>query len=185
MKQLLIILLSVTLSISLFAQENQKSFTGGFGGPQLYLSPKSGRTIFVVGGGGGCLFRNRYFIGGFGENLVNNLTNSGSFPVSHLELSHGGFWLGYVHKIERSGNLFLSVQLGFGRSYQLKNAALSYFSDYQVIKPMLEYEYVLTHYFKIGTGFTWMFYMNSNIPAWTNNDLSGPALMLTFKFGWF
>lgn len=138
-----------------------------------------------MGGGGGCVFQKHFFIGGFGENTINNLKASGANSGSQLELNHGGFWIGYILPIGGKSNIFLSGQIGFGSSSQLKNAGISYYSNYTVVKPCAEFEYVFTNYFKIGTGLSWSFFNGADLPYWNDNSLSGFNFMLSFKFGWF
>ena len=184
MKKIVIILFIVISKIG-FAQTNEKISMGGFGGPLVQIGKLNSSTFIWMGGGGGLIINHRYFIGGFGENSISNVKANGIYSGSHLEIGHGGFWLGYIQKIGKRSNLFMSGQLGFGKSYQLKNEDKSYYTDYTIIKPCVEYEYVFTNYFKVGAGASYSYFNGAGLPSWSNNSLTGFNFILSFKFGWF
>jgi len=107
-------------------------------------------------------------------------------------MGHGGLWLGYIILPKKAIHLSLSSQIGWG-TITKKNILPEGESEnievhpITVITPIVEIEYNLSRFFKIGTGATWAYVSGNRLSDsnYTSNDFSKPSFFLSFKFGWF
>jgi len=197
MKKFTIILLALTLATTVKAQEkefqtifdNQNLRVSGMGGPFMQFTSVAGDFGFLMGGGGAVLL-NDFFFGGYGLGLTNGIPDYvNDNPSDRLTLGHGGFWLGYSLFGQKPIHLAFSTLLGWGEFGIMQyEEYYPYITDKLfVISPIVEIEFNLTRYFRIGAGATYNIYtgIDENMHGYTNGDLSAPGGFLSFKFGWF
>jgi hypothetical protein len=177
---------------SLLAQNEPKTLVGdgegwisGFGGPFIEFSEIGNELSIGSGGGGAVLFSNMLYVGGYGVGYVRNSQNLNNQSVK-IEMSHGGLWLGYIHRPENLIHGAFSTKFGWGETTVMDefNVRLSG-SDIFVIQPQLEVEMNLTLWFKINAGLGYRWTSGLDDPLLTDSDINGVNGTLTFIFGWF
>jgi hypothetical protein len=175
---------------TIFHKNNgEKMVISAFGGPFMQFTTIDKDFVLMIGGGGGIMLGNIFF-GGYGVGKSNEIPFK-SDNTNSLGFGHGGLWMGYTLFPKKSIHLSLSTQAGWGsisKKLKLPNG------DYKnidsnpitVITPIVEVEFNLSRYFKIGTGASWSYVSGlSNASPYTNKDFSTPSFILSFKFGWF
>jgi len=191
MRKTIIIALILLLFSGLKAQDNdiQTLFSGnsrisGFGGPLMSFTTISGQFAHMMGGGGGVLLGD-FFFGGYGEGLTTGITVDGN----RLDFGHGGFWTGYSFKASQPFHPTVSAQIGWGTvsEHNVNNTYFGTPDNVFVFNPAVELEMNFTKFFRLGVGVHYRFVTGADpsIINLTNSDLSGPGVLLAFKFGWF
>lgn len=158
----------------------------GFGGPIVEFSGFNGEVIPAVGGGGG-IFLDDFFIGGYGLGGLDFRDPSVDLDNYRMKLSHGGFWLGYNHNKDKVIHFYGSAKLGWGDIDVKFNGPGARPSDnIFVVQPEAGLEVNLFRWFKlVGTvGYRAVSGVNE-IETHSNSDFSGVTGALTFRFGWF
>jgi len=196
------LVIAAFLTVPILSQAQEEEFqtifhknTGGkiaisaFGGPFMQFTSIDKDFALMIGGGGGIMLGN-IFIGGYGVGKSNEIPYK-SDNTNSLGFGHGGLWLGYTIFPKKSIHFSLSAQAGWGSiSKKLKLPEGDYKNidsdPITIITPMIEVEFNLSRFFKIGTGASWSYVSNiSNSSPYINKDFSTPSFMLSFKFGWF
>lgn len=191
MKNLLFILIACCgISTALSAQGTQTLFgrahsVGAFGGPIVEYH-YTGGDVDVMGGGGGALIINDFFIGGYGV---------GSAPASvfdipdirSLELAHGGLWLGGVMQKHKLIHFYSSVKLGWGAvGIEFNDDDFDYQDDIFAFQPEAGIEINVFRWFRVAGTASYRFVdgisPNSGLDS---NEFNGPGFNLAFRFGFF
>jgi hypothetical protein len=169
--------------------EIQTLFSGstrisGFGGPIMSFTTVNGQFAHMMGGGGGVLLGD-FFLGGYGEGLTNAIEVDGN----RMTFGHGGFWTGYSFMAKKPIHPTVSAQIGWG-SVSEHDYDYTYWGtpdNVFVFNPAVELEMNFTKFFRLGVGAHYRIVTGANpdISNLTNSDLSGPGILLSFKFGWF
>lgn len=169
---------------------------GGFGGPIMYFTAIDNDFALMMGGCSGIIIGNVFF-GGYGAGKTNELPYKNKETSANNEYvlgyGHGGLWFGYILKPKNAIHLTLSSQVGWGAvSQKLK---LSEDDDFEkieshavtVLTPILEVEYNISRFFRIGTGASWSYVTGNNLvnTGYSSGSFSKPSFFLTFKVGWF
>lgn len=195
MKKVLIAMVMLTATITVFSQEreyqtlfdNQDLRISGMGGPIMQFTSVAGDFGHMMGGGGAVML-NDFFFGGYGMGLTNAIPDyvNGNTD-NHLTLGHGGFWLGYSLFGEKPIHLTFSSMIGWGEFGIMQDYGITPFArdNIFVLVPTVEVELNLTRYFRIGAGASYNLYTMVDLPGYSNRDLSAPGGFLSFKFGWF
>lgn len=158
----------------------------GFGGPIVEFSAFKGEVIPAIGGGGG-VFLDDFFIGGYGIGGLDFRDASVDLENYRMKLSHGGFWLGYNHNQDKVLHVFASAKLGWGDiDVKYIGTGGKPSDNIFVIQPEAGVEVNLFRWFKLaGTvGYRAVTGVNE-IETHSNSDFSGMVGTLTFRFGWF
>ncbi len=192
MKNLLLAVVLIMAASGIRAQEDelQTLFSGntrisGFGGPLMSFTTMNGEFAHMMGGGGGVLLGD-FFFGGYGEGLTTSVPSG----IYQLDFGHGGFWTGYSFMAKKAFHPTLSAQIGWGsvseRDYNYPNLSTD---NLFVFNPALELEMNFSRFFRLGVGVHYRMVTGVDSDMHTgdleNSDLSGPGVLLTFKFGWF
>ena len=185
MKTVFLVVSICVAFLTVKSQSNEKRCEiSGFGTPLFQLNMVNESPSVIIGGGGAILINNKFFIGGFGEGFgIENAIND--YVNYSLQVGHGGPWLGYIYSIKEKSSIEFSTQLGWGSAFFINDGEVSYFDNYFVGKPILEYNRKLSSIFKLGVGGSWSFYNGIDNPSYSDTDLSKPSLFITLKFGWF
>ena len=121
----------------------------------------------------------------------------GSFDIDDLtdndekiqmDLGHGGFWLGYTYRSHKLVHIFASTKLGWGGiDIEIDEDNYSAVDNVFVITPELGVELNVFRWFKIaGTvGYRSVTGVDNIKAGKSNEDFSGLAGTLTFRFGGF
>ncbi|MEM1123563.1 MAG: hypothetical protein AAGJ18_24200 [Bacteroidota bacterium] len=189
MKKLLILVVTLLVNISLFAQSEtlfSNVSISGFGGPTFAVSQLNGESTIFAGGGGGAIIGN-FFIGGYGEGgSLSNTTIAGEFY--DLDLGYGGLWLGYSIASRKAIHPFVSVKLGSGSVdlFSVDNNRTTSSDNIQVVIPEVGIEFNFTSWMRLVThvGYREVGGLgNGNIID--KNAVTGVTGGLTLRFGFF
>lgn len=162
----------------------------GFGAMMLEFSSIEGNASISSGGGGAVLFNNSFFAGGYGLSLANQTKKYISGNAMEVEFTHGGLYAGYAFFPHKMIHFGLSSRLGWGiLRFNPENAyisSLSPSSDHVFVwTPQAEVEMNIAHWFKVNAGIGYRSVAGMNNAYYIGRDFSGPALTLSFLFGWF
>ena len=156
----------------------------GFGGPFMNFTTLDNKFAYMMGGGGGIIVNN-FLIGGYGVGLANSIPYGTT--DDELSFGHGGFWLGYHFLPEKVVHATMNLQLGWG-ALNTKNRfgdIIERLDKMFILTPGIEAEMNVTRFFRIGLGGFYRIATMVDNNVYSSNDLSGPGINLTFKFGWF
>lgn len=159
---------------------------GGFGGPIVEFSGFNGDLITSIGGGGG-VFLDDVFIGGYGMGSLEMRDPSVDLENFRMNMGHGGFWLGYANKQHRLTHIFASTKLGWGSiDVDFRGEGERPSDNIFVINPEVGMEVNLFRWFKIGgtVGYRLVTGVNE-IDTHSNSDFNSITGALVFRFGWF
>lgn len=159
----------------------------GFGGPIMQFGSIKDEFAFKMGGGGAILLNRRFFIGGYGMGLSNEVNHEFDGENLNLDYGHGGFWLGYVIGSNKRVHLALSSQLGWGQaSLERELSTVDIYEDnIFVINPVAEVELNLTRFMRVSIGGGYEIVNGLNLEGLNSTDLNSYTVQLAFKFGWF
>jgi hypothetical protein len=176
---------------TIFHKKGEKIKISGFGAPIMTFTAID-KDFALMMGGGCAVMLNNVFIGGYGIGKTNEILYKSSEGTSdqdyNLGMGHGGFWFGYVIQPKNAIHLSLSSQVGWGavtKKLKLPQDEVQNIESHSftIITPIVEVEYNLARYFKIGTGASWSYITGT--PDYSTSKLSKPSFFLSFKFGWF
>lgn len=178
-------------------KEGERIKISGFGGPIINFTAIDNDFALMMGGGCGIIIGN-LFLGGYGAGKTNELpfkdkeliTDNNEYVLGY---GHGGLWFGYIIRPKNAIHLSLSSQIGWGAvSKKLKVPEDEDFENMEshaitVLTPIVEIEYNVSRFFKIGTGATWSYVTGNNLTntGYSSNSFSKPSFFLSFKVGWF
>lgn len=218
MKKTLLTLLPVlliSLSVQVYAQEDETPqylfssgniHISGFGGPIVELTAINEQFAVFVGGGGGVLFNQTFFLGGYGEGLTTkhymyNLKDRVGIDEPRISFGHGGLWLGYIHKYTKAVHAGLSTKLGWGQVALYDEYYTADHMDYKasdnvfVVIPQFEVELNLTSWFKLnvsagyrvvtGLDKTYINSQGDRVNYYDSGKISSPEASITLLFGGF
>ncbi|UCG27033.1 MAG: hypothetical protein JSV24_08650 [Bacteroidales bacterium] len=190
MKKAFLILFVMTIGLSGLAQEEDELQTlfgkntkvRGFFGPTLELTALSGEFSAMLGAGGGILLDD-FFLGGYGVGLTNTSTLQ-----EEVDFGYGGLFVGYTFLSNKPFHPGISALFGLGSVSSSDNV----FDDDNVfvITPAVELEVNLARFMKASIGATYRFVggisdSGAKLAGYTNQDFSGPAGIISLRFGWF
>ena len=185
--------MGLLISFSVIAQDQDREYQtlvdfnevriSGLGGPFMQFTMVNGEFAHMMGGGGAVML-NDFWFGGYGLGLTNNIySNEVAFPnEASINVSHGGFWMGYSFFGDRAVHFNVSSLIGWG-SIGTKWDYDPVPDNIFVICPTIELELNLTRYFRLGAGATYNLF--TFVDDYASSDFSGPGGFLSFKFGWF
>ena len=111
-----------------------------------------------------------------------------------IEFGYGGLVLEYIGKPDNLIHYSISAMIGAGEvSYSLFNYEMFYSGNYEdkqsstvfVFEPEVNVELNVTTFFRLNAGISYRLVTGTDLAGLKNNDLSGPAVNLIFKFGAF
>jgi len=190
MKRVFVILLFAAIAITSIAQENdgievlfgQATKVRGFIGPVFELTSIADEFTGMAGVGGGVMLDN-FFLGGCGVGLIDNTQ-----ITQDVQLSYGGLLLGYTFLSNKTLHPSISALMGMGSV-----SSPDYLFDDDnvfVLSPTIELEINFTRFLKVSVGASYRFVgaVSENgamLENYNNRDFSGPAGIISFRFGWF
>lgn len=194
MKKLLFFLLTISLPMSLAAQEAETLFgkgsrVGGFGGPIFELSEINNQSGTSFGGGGGVVVDD-FFLGGFGvgSNFANIDLPDGRYNIN---FGYGGLWLGYTPIGRRVVHPYVSTRIAWGgiALSETRNEDWD-FGDWDnvfVFVPAAGVEVNLFSWFRVGATLGYRMVNDVDMKEFglTDNDFSGLTGNFVLRFGGF
>ena len=192
MKKFLFILSFATLTTA-FGQRpdvligNDYESISGFGGVFITLASLDGQVMPYTGGGGAVLLDNTFYFGGYGLGLSGDQSVTVQGNEYDVDISHGGFMLGYNIKPSKLAHIGISSKLGWGSiDYRARDDANSNVDDQIfVIFPQAEVEFNMTHWFKLNVGVGYQQVIGVDDFHYKQSEVSSPAASISFLFGWF
>lgn len=187
---------------------NKDLHFSGFGGPTVGFTSINNQFATMNGGGGALLINQKFYFGGFGNNLSSNISRaflqqSSSDTISYydnkkLSFEYGGLWFGYIYDYKKVVHFGGSLKVGWGEVsyydpyFDIDDADHIYKDNIFVFAPQAEVEVNLTHWFKINLGVGYRYvtgvdkiYDIEDKLIYQDSDFSSPFAQLTFAFGRF
>lgn len=189
MKKACLLLTMILLAVTASAQENEginvlfgkSTKVRGFIGPAIELTSIAEDFTGLLGVQGGVMLDN-FFLGGYGVGLTDN-----SQLQENVEFGYGGLFLGYRFLADKVFHPSVSAVLGMGSI----NSADGFFPEdhIYVLAPIVELEINFTRFLKVSFGGSYRFVGGISDEGagmdFSNPDFSGPAGIVSFRFGWF
>lgn len=171
----------------------------GFGGADLKITDLIGEKGLIVGGYGGALVNRRYFIGVAGYGISTNVEFDGMVANEEKPLNlyggYGGLLLGAMVGSKEVIHLSFPVVFGAG---QVEVSDRNFFpnspndaeftiesSAFIVIEPGAQLEFNITQNFRLAAGVTYRYVTGTDLNNLSDEDLSGSAIVMSFKIGRF
>ncbi|OGC90870.1 MAG: hypothetical protein A2W25_13145 [candidate division Zixibacteria bacterium RBG_16_53_22] len=171
---------------------------GGFGAPVVKFTELKDEFAVLVGGRGGWIINHSFSIGGAGYGLVNQDIDERIISTDttlFLTMGYGGVEFEYIASSEKLMHMTISSLIGGGAiDYLAKSNSRDwdhhdYHSDnadaFFVFEPAINGELNVVEFFRIGAGVSYRFISGVETEELTDNDLSGLAANIMFKFGKF
>ena len=198
MKKIFLITATLFIATATFAQGDQTLFSdvdrvGAFGAPFFDYTDLSG-DVNAIGGGGGALVLDDFFLGGFGIGTyeLSKLTDEAANIRQQVRLNHGGFWIGYVPIQHRVLHPYTSLRIGWGKARFREidideDQTLDSFDDnIFVLTPEAGFELNVFSFFRIAATAHYRIVNGlDQLENFSDDDLSGFGASLTLRFGGF
>ena len=198
------ILILVLMTVGLATAQEQVLFSnfsshGGFGGPVLKLSQFNDDLGLLVGGRGGWIIGQKLTLGGGAYGLVNDIpilfedTDSTRF----LDFNYGGFEMGIIIASNSLVHFSVNSLIGGGEVRyrnamfdEMKNEDYDWESKWDhdqifVFEPSVNVILNLSRWARAGFGASYRYVSGVDLHAIDDALLTGPAAVLTLKFGSF
>ncbi|HBG17683.1 MAG TPA: hypothetical protein DDW93_12955 [Firmicutes bacterium] len=194
-KFLIVVVLTCLLAGPAFARDevliSEQIDHGGFGGPSFKVTSLNGKTGVLTGGYGGWYINHTFMIGGGGYGLANEV----KAPVTdtdgdlYYNLGYGGLMFEYVNNSHKLIHFTINTLIGAGGiGYRERNwrPDPEYASDlFFVFEPTINLELNVASCFRVGLGVSYRYIDGIQLVGTTDEELSGIAANLNFKFGAF
>ncbi|WP_108124298.1 hypothetical protein [Saccharospirillum mangrovi] len=186
MRALTLIPLLVLFSLPAFAKDSlidmQNARSGGYGGPLVKYGEVGSETAIMLGGEGAGTFttgNHSLLIGGAGYGLINEPEWA---PDTALDFGYGGLLLGYTHRPDAVVHVETKMLLGAG-AVSLDDGATEEKGSFLVSEVSIGAEINLTDFLEVGIGGAYRLTTDPSVDGITDDDLSGPSVVLSFQFG--
>jgi len=177
----------------LYGQEIETVFrkgatVGGFGAPIIKFTGAGG-DYETLGGAGGAVVINDFFVGIFGIGSRVGRLQWENRPY-HVNYGYGGLWLGYAHRSWKAIHPYTSLQLGWG-AVDLSATEEPFVEEDTddnifVAEPELGLEINLFKWFKLAGTVGYRFTTGAErFDGFKNADLSAFSGALTLRLGGF
>ena len=155
---------------------------GGFGGPVVKFTEIDGEFGVLVGGRGGWIINDSFVIGAGGYGLANqdhfDEYIDGQGDQEGLVMGYGGLELEYINRPLQVAHVSLSVLVGAGgAAWDPLGWGPDWDEDIDA--------FFVTKHLRIGFGASYRFVGDVELPGLDNEDISGPAGVVTLKLGGF
>lgn len=203
---MLIFLCSISF---VFSQEQETLFGGGdiiwggYGGPEIKFTSVNNSTAIMVGGRGGAIINHTFTIGlgGYGLVTSHKLSNYkiadplliDSLP--YLRVGYGGLDLGMALESNKLIHITGNILIGAGGASYTSAYQHSKWDNYDnktykssaffVIEPRVGVELNVIKFMRLEASGSYRFISGLDLPATSNEDISGASINLIFKFGKF
>ena len=198
MRNVLIALAMLWVPAASAAQEAQTLLGGdtrhgGFGGPAVKFTKIDGDFGVLVGGRGGWIINDSFVLGAGGYGLANedhfNRDVDGTGDPQRLLMGYGGLELEYIIRPQEVAHISLAVLVGAGGTAWESRRWNPGWEDetdaFFITEPTLNVLLNVTKHFRVGFGASYRFVEDVELSGLQDGDLSGPAGVVTLKFGGF
>ncbi len=161
---------------------------GGYGAFTIKSSWLNDDYALLMGGRGGLVINHAFVFGGGGYGLSNDILVDVPLGPSqrYMDFGYGGIYFEYILASRKLLHLSTNVLIGAG------GVVLSdeyYYPEYDdaffVLEPGADLELNFSQHFRMGLGGSYRYIAGAALFGIRSQDLSGPAINLTFKFGHF
>lgn len=164
--------------------------SGGYGAPHLKLTLINGELAVLSGGRGGWIINDAFVIGGLGYGIVNNPEIAVGQGTGALHMRYGGLFLEGVFLSKKV--VHFSIE-GFGGSGTVGFDAVGsggaggggYEDNIYVLEATARLELNMTDWFRLAVGPGYRLVTGVDAEGAGALDLSGPAVEVMAKFGFF
>jgi hypothetical protein len=152
--------------------------SGGFGAPVVIFSELGSEFAVFAGARGGWIIDHTFVLGLGGYGLASNI---GEFPFEReVEFGYGGLELEYINNSNSVVHFSIYTLVGGGAVTYLYDVVDGVF----VVEPAVNLMVNVTQWFRLGVGGGYRFVAGADHDM-SNEELSAPVGVLTFKFGSF
>jgi hypothetical protein len=163
--------------------------SGGFGGFATKFTSMRGDFAVLLGGRGGWIINRTLVLGGGGYGLVSDIWTDVYDQYNRpgkLRMGYGGLDLEVLLRSDDLVHLTLQGLIGGGGvTYRFDSVHPSSWDAVFVAEPGVNLELNVTHFMRISAGGSYRFVQDVDLVDLTNQDVSGWAGTLLFKFGVF
>lgn len=171
----------------------------GYGGLDVKVTDIVDSRVLIAGAQGGVLVNRKYIVGlgGYGiatEVQFDGLVGTDVKPLN-LHGGYGGIVLGGMVGSKEIVHLVFPVLLGAGsidvsdKDYFTNTPNDAEFtierSAFMVIEPAAQIEFNITTHFRLAAGMSYRYITGTELQNVSDKDLSGGAVMVSFRFGRF
>jgi hypothetical protein len=164
---------------------------GGFGGPEVKVTPMLGSTSALVGGHGGMILNHVLVIGGAGYGLASSVdvpeTVQEPGASRRLNFGYGGArvaWLIAPRSVVHGA--FTTLIGGGGANWEIDAETEDTRSDaFFVLEPALEVEVNLHRLVRLAVNGSYRLVSGVDTPGFENGDFDGVAFGMAARFGVF
>ena len=201
MRNFLFVIMLFVFAVNLAAQEqtlfNDDYKTSGFGGPVVKFTNINDQFAVLIGGRGGWILNHSLLLGGGLYGVANEVdAPEGALPLEgplDIEFGYGGFELEYIIHPKSLVHYSVYTLIGAGATNYVKKFNSFFESNEQagetdflfVLQPAVNAELNVTTWFRLNAGISYLLVVGVDQNALDNQDFSGIAAILTFKFGKF
>jgi hypothetical protein len=201
MKRIMVIASIFVLSFGVLQAQQQTLFSnsdfelGGYFSPVVKFSPLNDDLGVLVGGRGGIIINRTLAIGfgGYGLASYVEALNRGPLGERYMEMGYGGLDIEYILNPNDLVHFSISTLIGGGGVlFNERSWGSDYWEDYDhdvdgffVVEPAINVDLNVTWFLKTSVGASYRFVSGLKSDASTNEDLSGPSFMLSFRIGKF
>ncbi|MCP4460056.1 MAG: hypothetical protein GY816_18835 [Cytophagales bacterium] len=171
----------------------------GFGGADLKISELKDERGLIAGAYGGVLIDRKYLLGVGGYGIATNIDFDGNVDGVDKPLNlHGGYagiivggMIGSKEVIHLTFPVFFgagSIQVSdkdfFPNSPNDAEFIIEQ-SAFMVVEPAAQLEFNITEYFRLAAGMSYRYITGTELDNVKDSELSGGAIMISFRFGRF
>jgi len=173
----------------------------GFGGSDLRISDFKGERALMVGAYGGLIINRRYLFGLAGYGIVTNVEFDGIVPgqaatkTLNLHGGYGGVIVGASIAPREVIHISIPILLGAGalevvdKNFFTNNLPDAEFTIentvFFVFEPGIEVEFNISTNFRLGFGASYRFITGTELVNVDDDEVSGGAGLISFRFGRF
>ncbi len=173
----------------------------GFGGSDLRIGDFKDERGLLVGAYGGLIINRRYLFGVAGYGIVTKVEFDGMVPGQtetkslNLHGGYGGVLVGASIAPREVIHVSIPILLGAGafevvdKNFFTNNLPDSEFtienSVFFVLEPGIEIEFNISNHFRLGFGASYRYITGTELVNIEDEDVTGGAGMISFRFGRF
>jgi hypothetical protein len=168
---------------------------GGYFSPVVKLSTVNDQFGVFVGGRGGLIINHAFAIGFGGYGLANyvDAINRGPLGERYMEMGYGGLDIEYIYSPHNLVHFSFSTLIGGGGVlFNERSWGSDYWDDrdrtvngFFIVEPAVNVDLNVTTFLKTSIGASYRLVNGLKSDVSTNNELSGPSVMLSVRVGKF
>jgi hypothetical protein len=193
MKKWILVVLILFVAVPFAVSAEQKTLvpehfeSGGYGGPAVKFTMVKDKFSYMAGGGGAWLINHRLSIGGMGYGLVSDLETTDGGNKYDIDMSYGGFDVGYAFFPDSVVHFTIHGTIGWGSVSSTDTGTKDTESDeFFVLEPNIDAEVNVTTWIRLCVGASYRYASGvSGVSVISDSDLRGIGGTIFIKFGSF